>query len=484
MKPRCDPISDTATYFENQQACHDAAVKIVERLEPVIEMRHKIGEARLTSKGRKTIPVLEKGLSEAAKPILDTYSREEGNCEKTDDVQSCIYAEQFRLFMKFFGPVVPVFAGTEHSPVSIEMAHLKSGYLIAPVEPKRSGYEALLDTGAGGTILSVEISDIFKDGIRILTQNAEYGEGAPIVTIKGMTFNLGGVKFEPTLGLVSPVVDFFEGSDERHKLVAILGADFLFHRSWEVDYDSSSLILEQDVEKELLKDNRWSQVPLFPTVAGSLSYYMGIDISINGKTFQLLLDTGVDNTSLLEQCSLPNAKSSGRSFAVTIEGLHERREFEGVHIKLGKYESSADINVSSESSVNAKALYKEGLCGLLGNDVLDRYNYMFDPKTFSLYIRPRDEKGIPRFRRIGFVPNRTKQEGGQAAFVITEIIPETPAEKAGLKPGDIIIEIDGMKSGSTSMLELMEISYQSKPEVQVSIIRNGETKKLTLKFKK
>lgn len=482
MKPRCDPASDHSVYLENAEACHDTAVKIIEQLGPAIEMRHRIGEAMTTPEGRKTIPAMEKGLSEAATSVLDTYSREEENCEKTDNTQSCIYAEQFRSFVKFFGPVVPEAAGSERNPVSIKMAPLKSGSIVVPLEPKSSGYEVILDTGANVTMLSVGTANTFKEGIRVLSRS-RYGQNTPFVSIKDMSFDLGGIKFQPTLGLVSAAVDFLEGSDERHTLVAVLGADFLFHRSWLVNYDRSDLVLNKDVEKEISGDNGWSQIPVFPTPYG-VFYDMGIDVHINGKSFRLQFDTGTNSTSLLEQCPLTKAKDSKGSFSVSLEGLRKEMELEDVPVKFGKYKSVENVSVFPKDSINAGMLHQAGFCGLFGTDVLDGYNYMYDPKTLSLYIKPRDEKNIPSLRRAGFVPKRTILEGGQRAFIVSAIGPGTPAEKAGLKPGDMIVEFNGMKSGLTSMSELLETSYSTQPEIPVTIIRDGKIEKLTLQFKK
>lgn len=483
MKPRCELTSNLKTYRENSEACQDTAAKIVEQLKPVIEMRHKIGKAMTATDEGKTLSVLTKELSDTAMPILDAYAREEENCKKTDNAQSCIYAEQFRSFIKFFGPIIPIMEGVKYNPTSIEMAHLKNGYIVVPLEPKKSGVEVFLDTGAGGTVLSLEFANTHKDSVSVLSRNAEYGQNTPVVAFRDMKFDLGGITFEPTSGMVSSIGDFFEGSDKGRKLIAILGADLLFPRSWEVDHDRSIFVLEQDVEKELSKDNRWDQVSLFPSSYG-VTFHTGIDVFINGRSFRLELDTGANTTGLIEQCPLPDMGGSKGTFTVTLEGLHEEKELKNTRVKLGDYGSSADITITPKNAVNAGIAQKMGFCGFLGTDVLSNYDYMYDPQTLSLYIKPRDKKEIPRFRRTGFVPKRTKQENEPAVFTVVEIIPETPAEKAGLKPGDIIMDIDSMNSNSISMMELLDMSYSSKPEIPITIVRNGETKRLILQFKK
>jgi len=64
--------------------------------------------------------------------------------------------------------------------------------------------------------------------------------------------------------------------------------------------------------------------------------------------------------------------------------------------------------------------------------------------------------------------------------LISEVIKDSPAEKAGLKPGDVIVEIDGTKISSGTQFQ-QEIMYRDVgEEISVSFIRNQERETVTV----
>ncbi len=69
---------------------------------------------------------------------------------------------------------------------------------------------------------------------------------------------------------------------------------------------------------------------------------------------------------------------------------------------------------------------------------------------------------------------------GTEGVLVNEVMPGTPAEKAGMKAGDIITEYDGKKV--TDMQGLRRIVAMTKPETKVSLTvwREGKTEKLSV----
>src|SRR5690606_33915778 len=64
---------------------------------------------------------------------------------------------------------------------------------------------------------------------------------------------------------------------------------------------------------------------------------------------------------------------------------------------------------------------------------------------------------------------------------VLTIIPESGAAQAGLQKDDLIIEVDGTKTGHDG-IELKNLSKQAKPgqETDFKIVRKGKTKKLKI----
>ncbi|MBI5115931.1 Do family serine endopeptidase [Candidatus Poribacteria bacterium] len=68
--------------------------------------------------------------------------------------------------------------------------------------------------------------------------------------------------------------------------------------------------------------------------------------------------------------------------------------------------------------------------------------------------------------------------------LVQDVITDTPAEKAGLRHGDIIRVVDGQKIENSKMLQQM-ISHKVPGEkVRVTVLRNGETKELIVELAK
>ncbi|MCB4756283.1 MAG: Do family serine endopeptidase [Elusimicrobia bacterium] len=64
--------------------------------------------------------------------------------------------------------------------------------------------------------------------------------------------------------------------------------------------------------------------------------------------------------------------------------------------------------------------------------------------------------------------------------LINSVLPKSPAEKAGLKRGDVVAEFDGKKVAS--VMELQDVVQRTPPKksVQIKVIRNGTSKTFTL----
>ena len=69
--------------------------------------------------------------------------------------------------------------------------------------------------------------------------------------------------------------------------------------------------------------------------------------------------------------------------------------------------------------------------------------------------------------------------GGEGALIV-DIDDESPAQKAGLEPGDVITKVDNVEIKSTDQL-VQEIRYRAVgSQVELTIIRNKETMKITV----
>jgi putative serine protease PepD len=72
------------------------------------------------------------------------------------------------------------------------------------------------------------------------------------------------------------------------------------------------------------------------------------------------------------------------------------------------------------------------------------------------------------------------QQGQDTGVAIVEVAPGGPAAKAALKPGDVIIAIDGEGTSSLQVLESFIATKKPGTNVKLTFVRNGATKDVTV----
>ena len=94
---------------------------------------------------------------------------------------------------------------------------------------------------------------------------------------------------------------------------------------------------------------------------------------------------------------------------------------------------------------------------------------------FSRYLTPEEYRANQSFLNGQFagIGASVRQNGDQ--IVIASILPGTPAEKAGLKLGDVITAVDGQSTkGWTADTAVSKIRGTANTQVQVQVSRNGQ----------
>ena len=70
----------------------------------------------------------------------------------------------------------------------------------------------------------------------------------------------------------------------------------------------------------------------------------------------------------------------------------------------------------------------------------------------------------------------------EKGVLVVEVIPDSPADKAGIKPMDVITKLGDKEISSLSALRKELYNYQSGDKVEIEINRNGEILNLTIEF--
>jgi len=73
-----------------------------------------------------------------------------------------------------------------------------------------------------------------------------------------------------------------------------------------------------------------------------------------------------------------------------------------------------------------------------------------------------------------------KKFGVEGGVLITKVMEDSPAEKGGLKSGDVIVEFNGEPVKNVADLQLKVINTKPGEKVKITVIRDGERKELTV----
>lgn len=79
-------------------------------------------------------------------------------------------------------------------------------------------------------------------------------------------------------------------------------------------------------------------------------------------------------------------------------------------------------------------------------------------------------------------PDLAKKFGVNHGVLVTKVMPGSPAEKGGLKSGDIIVEFNGEPVKDVTDLQLKVINTPPGEKVKITLIRDGKRKVLTVKI--
>ncbi|UVD79671.1 PDZ domain-containing protein [Myroides albus] len=147
------------------------------------------------------------------------------------------------------------------------------------------------------------------------------------------------------------------------------------------------------------------------------------------------------------------------------------------NIQLGDYKIEKSDMAISLSSDEAGVSAAEGIVGIMGSEIIHRFDLILDYNSKVIYIKPNQlfsKEFKPLINPISF-----KYSSDRSQIMIASIIETTDAYKKGLREGDIILAIDGFTSNDFSDYE--KILRKENTKVKVKYIdSNGKVKTVKL----
>jgi len=128
----------------------------------------------------------------------------------------------------------------------------------------------------------------------------------------------------------------------------------------------------------------------------------------------------------------------------------EECDHENLALHMKNEDGDKKIKIIKKYKMDDELLLKNEKAGFLGVQIQDLSDQLSD------HFKVKDGNGV----------------------LVSEVVEDSPAEKAGLKAGDIITKVDGEDIENASDLTTTIRSYDPEAKVSVSVIRNGKKKKL------
>ena len=351
---------------------------------------------------------------------------------------------------------------------------------------KRIPLHFIFDTGAEHTILTKKI---YSEMLGLKLDRAINFIGADLKTVltayvaRNVHIKLGDI-VAPTQDILIFDEDYIKMDELVGKEIqGILGVDLFKSFTLEIDYKKQILIFHNPKKFKVPK-GKWK---VFPISIEKGKPYLDVNGFFNQKKIglKLLIDTGASLPILLHTNTHPNLElpekyipgSLGNGLGGTLDGFIarlERIEFGNLYFE-NLIANFQDLPLSSDSLKITKRN------GIFGNALLMRFRIIIDYQNTKMYFLPNRKYN----RSMGFDKSGLHliaSGKNLKTFLVHFVIPNSPADNAGLKKGDAIIKINHLSSKLLSLREVTKkLQKRNNKKIRLTIIRND--KKLKYKFR-
>ncbi len=372
------------------------------------------------------------------------------------------------------------------SPIRIPFQYVQSFILIDVKINSLVQVKLIFDTGAEHHILFDRMhTDVFQGAYarEVKVFGSDLNRELPAwitVPMKNEIPVLGVVSF-PWVVLHEPDISLSEWIGEE--VHGILSAQSFSNYFIEIDYKAREILLHDHLSKRRMKD--FASCPV--AMVRSKPYLKALAQSRPGgehREIDLLLDTGAGlslllyasqgNAQVLPDMVIPGQLGSGLGGAISgVVGRMENVRFCGQAIPgIPTYFQQVDSGMIGKLQVQKQ--------GMLGNQVLDRYRVVLDYRNGTLYLKPVSKK----VKTYQYDLSGISAVAGGALlreYYISQVAKDTPADLAGVRPGDRILRLNRMGAGMLSLGRIQKVlSSRAGRKVSLLLLREGQKIELTL----
>ncbi len=346
----------------------------------------------------------------------------------------------------------------------------------------------IFDTGAEHVILfKREYTDLLQIPYdkRIPVMGSDMSREIFALITRNGVLEVNGLATKPTDMLVLEENYFNLDEMVGTPIVGLIGGGFFKNLIIRIDYKKRNLTIYDPAYFEPPKDV--ATLPIFiktnkPYIEGSASLQDGTVVQVD-----LLLDTGAGVPLLLHNNSSPSLHlpdqyirgKLGMGLGGYLEGFIGRIS----KLSLGQFEFPEVLTSFQDLQATWLRDHERFRNGIIGNQILNRFDVYLDYNKELLMLKPYRKKAQPfNMDRSGLIIFAYGPDFNE--FVIKDIIDNSPAQMADMRPGDIITKIRGIDSKYYSLEAFTQIlQKKAGKKINIQLSRNKQLirKELILK---
>ena len=264
----------------------------------------------------------------------------------------------------------------------------------------------------------------------------------------------------------------------------ILGYELFSRFIVKINYDKTTITL---YDPEYYRPKK--KLKILPiALEDSKPFLIGEVTMLNDKSLsaKLMMDTGASHSILLhtgthESIEIPEEKiftTLGRGLGGNIEGYIGRVK----KVKIIDYQFQEVIGSFPASEMLVELFKPNNRQGTIGGGLLSKFVVTIDYFNENIYLKK--GKGFKKGFEYNMSGIEVKAIGTDLdTYVINELTADSPAERAGLMPGDIILNINGHNSSSVKLNDINAF-FRSKPgrKINIVVLREGIKVKKTFRL--
>lgn len=359
---------------------------------------------------------------------------------------------------------------SEELPFEYRSRHI---YLSARIAGRDGELYFLIDSGASMTVIDSVVAAEMELPFGGTIPGAGAGGMADFHMTRVPGLSIGGIELSEQTAITFPISALLRRFEEV-EIGGVLGYDFLSRFVTRIDFEHSTITFFEPDSFSPREGVRMIDAPLVHNI-----FTLSASLDTTKATFYL--DTGANSSLLHAGFAARTGIASGRRMlpmAIRGAGGDETASlcrFDS--LGMGGFTIAGPVLAITQSMKGIGVL--ENVDGIVGNDILERFTVTLDYGKQRVFLEENASLGKVFYPDRSGLQLARKEDG---SVVVVSAIPDSPAARAGFRPGDVIEEIDGTKQGRFESIRSIMALFEAKEGTKYAIVisRGGKSMRLSL----